>query len=70
MIAAARLLAAEHGSRAVGTVHLLAALLADGEADGAGEGESVDGSLPVRLLREEGADPAELSRQLGLRPGA
>ncbi|MFJ5224889.1 Clp protease N-terminal domain-containing protein [Streptomyces sp. NPDC088400] len=87
VIAAARLLAAEHGSRAVGTVHLLAALLADGEGDGAGEGnvageatvegegngadkdESGNGSLPSRLLREGGADPAELLRQLVLRLG-
>ncbi|MFJ1748330.1 Clp protease N-terminal domain-containing protein [Streptomyces sp. NPDC088116] len=73
--AVARLLAAEHDSRAVGTVHLLAALLADGEETGGGEGNgtgkgaSPNGGLPRRLLREEGADPAELLRQLGLRLG-
>ncbi|MFJ6738025.1 Clp protease N-terminal domain-containing protein [Streptomyces sp. NPDC091279] len=77
VMGAARLLAAEHNARTVGTVHLLAALLddaaadadADPDVDRGGAGDA-DGSPVARLLRQQGLDTAELSRQLGSRLGA
>ncbi|MEV0741918.1 Clp protease N-terminal domain-containing protein [Streptomyces sp. NPDC050549] len=73
MMAVARLIAAEHGSPTVGTVHLLAALLSGPAADTKAEAgvEGADTGAVVRLLRTSGQmDMAGLQTELRLRLGA
>lgn len=65
-VAVARLSAAEHGSRTVGTVHLLSALLDESATDAdAGAGGAV-----ARLLAADQVDVAALRTELSLRMGA
>ncbi|MCZ4510117.1 hypothetical protein O3Q52_18355 [Streptomyces sp. ActVer] len=72
-MAVARLSAAEQGSPTVGTVHLLAALLADGPATtgtAAATDEDTEGGAVVRLLTAAQVDVAALRAEPLLRPRA
>ncbi|MFF3389933.1 Clp protease N-terminal domain-containing protein [Streptomyces sp. NPDC002669] len=68
--AVAQLTAAEHGSATVGTVHLLAALLAEPAADAPATGALTPDATVIGLLTARHVDIAALRADLPLGPGA